>query len=324
MVAAMSFETVGSPVAWVGFIGLILALLAIDLGVFHRTTHSVGLREAAVWSAVWIGLAAIFNLAIYRWYGPDRALEFTTGYLLEKALAVDNIFVFVLIFQAFAIPALYQHRVLFWGVLGAIVMRAGFILAGGAFLQRFHFAMYIFGGILAFTGIKLLLQRHGELHPERNVMVRAFQRLFPSTPELHGQRFTIRKDGRLAATPLLVALVAMEISDLVFAVDSIPAIFAITRDPFIVFTSNILAILGLRSLYFLLVGVLEKFVYLKIGLSLVLIFVGAKMLAMDVYKLPLLASLGIITAILSVSIVASLLRAPPPKSEVNTVEGRCH
>jgi tellurite resistance protein TerC len=311
----MSLQTIGSPAAWAGFVGLILALLAIDLGVFHRKTHQVGLREAAVWSGVWISLAALFNLAVYRWYGPDRALEFTTGYLLEKALAVDNIFVFVIIFQAFAIPAIYQHRVLFWGVVGALVMRAAFILAGGAFLQRFHFAMYLFGGILAFTGIKLLLQRHGEIHPERNFLVRAFQRLIPTTPDLHGQHFLVKKDGRWLATPLLVALVAMEISDLVFAVDSIPAIFAITTDPFIVFTSNIFAILGLRSLYFLLAGVIEKFTYLKIGLSFVLIFVGIKMLVMEVYKLPILASLGIIAAILSVSILASLLRPTPPKPE---------
>jgi tellurite resistance protein TerC len=309
----MSLETVGSPIAWVGFVGLILALLAVDLGVFHRKSHAVGLREAALWSVVWISLAGLFNLGLYWWYGSDRALEFTTGYLLEKALAVDNIFVFVIIFQAFAIPAIYQHRVLFWGVLGALVMRAGFILAGGAFLQRFHFAMYIFGGILAITGLKLLLQRNKEMHPERNPLVRAFQKLFPTTTQLHGQHFIASESGRHVATPLLVALVAMEIADLVFAIDSIPAIFAITRDPFIVFTSNIFAILGLRSLYFLLAGVIEKFTYLKVGLSFVLIFVGLKMLAMEVYKLPILASLGIIAGILSASILASVLCGTPTK-----------
>jgi len=174
----MPLETVGTPLAWAGFVGLILALLAVDLGVFHRKTHAVGLREAAIWTVVWIGLAAMFNLAIYRWYGPDRPLEFTTGYLLEKALAADNIFVFVIIFQAFAVPAVYQHRVLFWGVVGALVMRAGFILGGGAFLQRFHFALYVLGGILAITGVKLLLQRNKEMHPERNRLVRAFQKSF--------------------------------------------------------------------------------------------------------------------------------------------------
>jgi tellurite resistance protein TerC len=300
-------ETVGSPAAWIGFLGLVLALLTVDLGVFHRKVHAVGLREAALWSLVWIALAAAFNLGVYHFYGGERALEFTTGYLLEKALAVDNLFVFVVVFQAFAIPAAYQHRVLFWGVLGALVLRGGFILAGGVFLQKFHFAIYVFGGILAVTGIKLLLQKNAETHPERNPMVRAFQRLFPTTPELHGEHFFVRQAGRLLATPLLVALVAMEVADLVFAVDSIPAIFAITRDPFIVFTSNIFAILGLRSLYFLLAGVIEKFAYLKIGLAFVLIFVGAKMLLVEVYKLPVLASLGIIAGILSLSLVASLL-----------------
>lgn len=318
----MSLETVGSPLAWAGFVALILALLAVDLGVFHRKSHAVGLREAAIWTGVWIGLAALFNLGVYAWYGPERALEFTTGYLLEKALAVDNIFVFVIIFQTFAIPAIYQHRVLFWGVVGALVLRAGFILAGSAFVQRFHFAMYVFGGILAITGIKLLVQRNSESHPERNPLVRAFQKVFPTTAELRGPHFIVREGGRRLATPLLVALVAMEVADVVFAVDSIPAIFAITTDPFIVFTSNILAILGLRSLYFLLAGVLEKFVYLKIGLSFVLIFVGFKMLAMEVYKLPILASLGIIVGILAVSIVASLLRSPPAGSTLHQGEKR--
>ncbi len=318
----MSLETVGSPLAWAGFVALILALLAVDLGVFHRKSHAVGLREAAIWTGVWIGLAALFNLGVYAWYGPERALEFTTGYLLEKALAVDNIFVFVIIFQTFAIPAIYQHRVLFWGVMGALVLRAGFILAGSAFVQRFHFAMYVFGGILAITGIKLLVQRNSESHPERNPLVRAFRKVLPTTAELRGPHFIVREGGRRLATPLLVALVAMEVADVVFAVDSIPAVFAITTDPFIVFTSNILAILGLRSLYFLLAGVLEKFVYLKIGLSFVLIFVGLKMLAMEVYKLPILASLGIIVGILAVSIVASLLRSPAPGSTLHQGEKR--
>jgi tellurite resistance protein TerC len=305
----MPFETVGSPALWAGFIGFVLAMLAVDLGVFHRKAHEVSLREAAGWSAVWIALAAAFNVAVYAWFGPERALEFTTGYLIEKALAVDNIFVFVVVFGAFAIPAVYQHRILFWGVLGALVMRAAFILAGGAFLQRFHWAIYVFGGILAITGVRLLLQRDAEVHPERNPLVRAFQRLFPVVQDVSGGRFLVLKDGRRHATPLLLALVALEVTDLVFAVDSIPAIFAVTTDPFIVFTSNIFAILGLRSLYFLLAGVITKFAYLKVGLSFVLIFVGAKMLLMDVYKIPIAASLGVIAAILGLSVVASLLRA---------------
>ena len=306
----MPFETIGSPLLWAGFIVFVLVMLAIDLGVFHKKAHEVSLKEAGIWSAVWVALAIVFNVGVHFWFGPDRALEFTTGYLIEKALAVDNIFVFVVIFTTFAIPAIYQHRVLFWGVLGALVMRAIFILLGGALLQRFHWTIYIFGAILAITGIKLLLQRNQEMHPERNPIVRAFHKLFPLTPEFHGGKFFVLKNGQRYATPLLLALVAVEVTDLIFAVDSIPAIFAITKDPFIVFTSNIFAILGLRSLYFLLAGVITKFAYLKVGLSVVLIFVGAKMLSMDVYEVPIAASLGIIAGILGLSMVVSLLKAP--------------
>jgi tellurite resistance protein TerC len=302
------FETIGSPLLWGAFIAFVLAMLAIDLGVFHRNAHEVSVKEAGAWSAVWVALAAIFNVAVYVWFGPDRALEFTTGYLIEKALAVDNIFVFVVIFSTFAVPAMYQHRVLFWGVLGALVMRAAFIFAGGAFLQQFHWAIYVFGALLAVTGVKLLVQRNEEMHPENNPLVRWFQRVFPMTPEFHGDKFTVIRNGRRYGTPLLLALVAVEVTDLIFAVDSIPAIFAITSDPFIVFTSNIFAILGLRSLYFLLAGIITKFVYLKVGLSFVLIFVGAKMLLMDVYKIPIVASLVIIAGILGLSILASLLK----------------
>ena len=321
----MPFETIGSPLLWAGFIVFVLAMLAIDLGVFHKKAHEVSLKEAGIWSAVWIALAVGFNVAVYFWFGPDRALEFTTGYLIEKALAVDNIFVFVVIFTTFAIPAIYQHRILFWGVLGALAMRAVFIVLGGAFLQRFHWAIYVFGAILALTGIKLLLQRNQELHPERNPIVRAFQKLLPVTHEFAGDKFTIVRNGKRFATPLLLALVAVEVTDLIFAVDSIPAIFAITKDPFIVFTSNIFAILGLRSLYFLLAGIITKFAYLKVGLSVVLIFVGAKMLLMDIYKVPIAASLGIIAGILGLSIVVSLLKAPsgtpnPPDAPPQPVE----
>ncbi len=287
----MPFETVGTPMLWAGFIVFVLVMLAVDLGVFHRKAHEVSMKEAAGWSAVWVGLAAAFNVAVYSWFGAERALEFTAGYLIEKALAVDNIFVFVVIFGAFAVPAIYQHRILFWGVLGALAMRAAFILAGGAFLQQFHWAIYVFGAVLAFTGLKLLLQRNQEIHPERNPLVKAFQRVFPVTHGPSGGKFIVLRDGRLHATTLLVALVAVEVTDVVFAVDSIPAIFAVTSDPFIVFTSNIFAILGLRSLYFLLAGVITKFAYLKVGLSFVLIFVGAKMLLADVYKVPIAPSL---------------------------------
>jgi tellurite resistance protein TerC len=307
----MPFETVGTPLLWAGFLAFVLAMLAIDLGIFHRKAHEVSLKEAGLWSAVWIALAGVFNIIVYRSFGAERALEFTTGYLIEKALAVDNIFVFVIIFATFAVPTIYQHRVLFWGILGALVMRAAFILAGGAFLQRFHWAIYVFGAILAVTGVKLLLQRNHELHPEQNPIVRWFQRIFPVTHEYAGNRFTVVRLGRRYATPLLLALVAVEVTDLIFAVDSIPAIFAITTDPFIVFTSNIFAILGLRSLYFLLASVITKFAYLKVGLSFVLIFVGVKMLLMDVYKLPIAASLGVIAGILGLSIVISLIRPSP-------------
>ena len=306
----MPFETIGSPPLWAGFIAFVLAMLAIDLGVFHKNAHEVSLKEAGIWSAVWIALAVVFNVGVYQWFGPERALEFTTGYLIEKALAVDNIFVFVVIFSTFAVPAIYQHRVLFWGVLGALVMRAAFILAGGALLQRFHWTIYVFGALLAVTGVKLLMQRNQEMHPENNPLVRWFQKIVPMTPEFHGDKFMVLRNGRRYGTPLLLALVAVEVTDLIFAVDSIPAIFAITSDPFIVFTSNIFAILGLRSLYFLLAGIITKFVYLKVGLSFVLVFVGAKMLLIDVYKVPIGASLTVIDGILGLSIAISLLKPP--------------
>ena len=311
----MPFETIGSPLLWAGFIAFVLAMLAIDLGIFHRKAHEVSLKEAGIWSTVWIALAALFNVTVYRWFGSERALEFTTGYLIEKALAVDNIFVFVVIFSTFAVPPIYQHRVLFWGVLGALVMRAAFIFAGGAFLQRFHWAMYVFGALLAITGVKLLVHRHQEMHPEKNPVVRWFRRVLPMTRGFRSDKFFVSENGRRYGTPLLLALVAVEVTDLIFAVDSIPAIFAITSDPFIVFTSNIFAILGLRSLYFLLAGVITKFAYLKVGLSFVLIFVGAKMLLMDVYKVPIGASLGIIAGILGVSVLISLLRPAPVSAE---------
>lgn len=304
----MPFETIGTPMLWAGFLGLVLLMLALDLGVFHRSAHAVSLKEAAIWSGVWVTLSLAFNAAVYVWFGAERALEFTTGYLIEKALSVDNIFVFVIVFSAFGIAPKYQHRVLFWGILGALVMRAAFIVAGGAFMQRFHWAIYVFGGILAVTGVKLLFQREQEVHPEKNILVRLFQRFVPVSHAPSEGRFTIVQNGRRYATPLLLALVSVEVTDLIFAIDSIPAVFAITTDPFIVFTSNIFAILGLRSLYFLLAGVITKFVYLKIGLALVLVFVGAKMLMMDFYKIPIWASLLTIATILTTTIVISLLK----------------
>lgn len=302
----MPFETIGSPALWGGFIAFVLLMLAVDLGL-HRKAHEVGVKEAATWSAVWIALAAVFGGLVYWWFGRERALEFATGYLLEKALAVDNLFVFIVIFSAFAVPAALQHRVLFWGILGALVMRAAFILAGGALLQRFHWLMYIFGAFLIVTGAKLLL--HGssdEASPEENKIVRLVRRIFPVSKDYHGARFTVTEDGRRRATPLLLALITVELSDVVFAVDSIPAVYAVTEDPFIVFTSNIFAILGLRSLYSLLARVIEKFHLLKIGLALVLLFVGAKMLLVSVIKVPIALSLLVIAVVLVGSILASV------------------
>jgi TerC family integral membrane protein len=305
----MGFHSVGTPWLWAGFLGFVLLMLALDLGVFHRKHHAVSTKEALGWSVAWIAMASLWNLGLYFLFGAEHALEFTAGYLIEKALAVDNIFVFMVVFRAFAVPKQEQHRVLFWGVLGALVMRAGFIFAGGAFLQRFHWAMYVFGGLLLVTGVRLLLQRHHEdSHPENNPLLRFFARIMPASKEYDGGRFSVVKQGKRYATPLLLALIAIEISDLIFAVDSIPAIFAVTTDPFLVFTSNIFAILGLRSLYFVLAGVVNKFVYLKPALSLVLIFVGAKMLIVDVYKAPILLSLAVIVGILATAVVASVLR----------------
>jgi tellurite resistance protein TerC len=299
---------IGTPALWIGFTLFVLAMLALDLGVFHRREHEVRPREALVWTAVWIGLALVFDAGIYLAYGSERALQFLTGYLIEKALSVDNLFVFVVIFAYFSVPARLQHRVLFWGILGALVMRAAFIFAGAALIQRFHWVLYVFGAFLVATGIKLLVHREGEVHPERNPVLRLFRRLVRSSPDYRGSSFLFREAGRWTATPLLMVLVTIEATDVVFAVDSIPAIFAITTDPFIVFTSNIFAILGLRSLYFAMAGMLGRFHYLKVGLGLVLAFVGAKMLLAGVFKLPIAVSLAVIALLLGGSVVASLLR----------------
>ena len=301
----MPFETIGSPALWAGFLAFVLLMLAVDLGL-HRKAHEVSVKEAATWSAVWVGLAAVFGGLVHWWFGRERALEFATGYILEKALAVDNLFVFLVIFAAFAVPTALQHRVLFWGILGALVMRAAFILAGGALLQRFHWLLYVFGAFLLFTGAKLLWQRNEEPSPTENSLVRFVRRIFPVTEGYHEARFTVKEGGKRRATPLLLALVTVELSDVVFAVDSIPAVYAVTNDPFIVFTSNIFAILGLRSLYSLLARVIEQFHLLKMGLALVLLFVGAKMLTAGVVTVPIAASLVVIAVILGASILASI------------------
>ncbi|MEO7329091.1 MAG: TerC family protein [Minicystis sp.] len=307
----MPLDTVGTPALWAGFIVFVLVMLVIDLGVFHRRTHAVTLKEAGIWSVVWVTLALCFNAGVYALFGADRALEFTTGYVIEKALAVDNIFIFAVIFGYLAIPAAYQHRVLFWGVLGALVMRAAFILAGGALIHTFHWAIYVFGALLALTGLKLMIQRNEEQDPAKNPVIRLVRRFLPVTEKLEGERFFVKKDGRQMVTPLFVALVVIEVSDVIFAVDSVPAIFAVTKDPFIVFTSNVFAILGLRAMYFLLAGVIQKFHLLKVGLSAVLIFVGVKMLLVDLVKIPSGVSLGVIAGILGASIALSLRRPRP-------------
>ena len=295
-----------SPWLWIGFHVLVFAMLALDLGVFHRKSHAVSLKEAAGWSAVWVILSLLFGLGLYFWQGSEPALQYLTGYLIEKSLSVDNIFIFVLIFGYFAVPPVHQHRVLFWGVLGALAMRAGLIFAGAALLERFHWIIYVFGAFLVYTGIKMAFQKHDAMDPGNNPVVKLFKRFVPVTNEYQGQRFFTMENGRKVATPLLMVLVLVEATDLIFALDSIPAIFAVTTEPFLVYTSNIFAILGLRSLYFLLAGVMDRFRYLKLGLAAVLSFVGAKMLLADVYHVPIGLSLGVIFGILAISVVASL------------------
>src|SRR5512145_81816 len=294
---------------WIGFNVFILAMLALDLGVFHRKTHVVSLKESLAWTGVWVVLALVFNAGVWHYAGSQKALEFFTGYLIEKSLSVDNVFVFALLFSYFAVPPVYQHKVLFWGILGALIMRAIMIAAGAALITKFSWIIYVFGGFLILTGIKMIVKREEEIHPERNPVVRWFKKLMPVTPEYRGDKFFVRENGIRMATPLFVVLLLVEFTDLIFAVDSIPAIFAVTSDPFIVYTSNVFAILGLRSLYFALAGVMDKFHYLKIGLGVVLTFVGVKMLLGHTpYKIDTHVSLGVIVVIIAVSIIWSLLR----------------
>jgi tellurite resistance protein TerC len=307
-------ESVGTPTLWIGFTVGILALLALDLGVLNRKARQVTVRAALIGTAGWIGLAMAFNLGVYFWFGSEHALEFLTGYVIEKALSVDNLFVFLVVFSYFRVPPTLQHRVLFWGILGALVMRAIFILLGATLLHHFHWVFYIFGAFLVYTGIKLLVQKETEMDPEQNGALKLFRRFVPVTKDYHGAHFIVKEGGRRVATPLLMVLVLIEATDIVFAVDSIPAIFAVTTDPFIVFTSNIFAILGLRALYFALAALMDKFHYLKVGLGLVLAFVGVKMVIADFFKIPIALSLGIVVALLGGSIVVSLLRKPPEKA----------
>jgi tellurite resistance protein TerC len=306
-----------SPWLWVGFNLFVLLMLALDLGIFHRKAHEVRTKEAAIWSAVWIALALAFGAGLYALAGPRAGLEFLTGYLLEKALSVDNLFVFVLIFGYFGIPRKDQHRVLFWGILGALLMRGAMIGAGAVLVQRFHWILYLFGAFLVITGIRMAVQGEEEIDPEANPVLRLVRRFLPVTTGYEGDRFFVQRptgrkgEHRWLATPLFVVLILVETSDLIFAVDSIPAVFAVTRDPFLVYTSNIFAILGLRSLYFLLAGLISRLHYLKYGLAAVLAFVGVKMLLVDLFPIPIGVSLGTITALLATATLASL-RAPEP------------
>lgn len=293
---------------WFGFNVFVLLMLALDLGVFNRKSQEIKVKEALTWSAVWIGLAMLFNAGIYYFMGAEPAMQFLTGYIIEKSLSVDNIFVFVLVFSFFKVPAIYQHRVLFWGIIGALIMRAIFIAAGVTLIEKFHWIIYVFGAFLIITGIKLAINKGVKVDPEHNPVVKLFRKFFPVTNQYHGSKFWIKQNGKNIATPLFIALLLIETTDLIFAVDSIPAILAITSDPFIVYTCNVFAILGLRSLYFALAGTMHMFKYLHYGLAAILVFVGVKMMLVDIYKIPVGISLSSIAGILLVSIIMSIYR----------------
>lgn len=315
---------------WAGFGAFVLTMLALDLGVFHRKAHEAKMREALTWSGTWVGLSLLFNLGIYLgWIGAyagaaarqQAALDFLTSYVIEYSLSVDNVFVFAVMFSYFAVPPVFQHKVLFWGILGALVMRAAMIFAGIALLHAFHWVIYLFGAILIFGGVKVWRNEEVEIEPQKNPVVRLVRRFMPVARGDHGQRFFIRENGALAATPLFVVLVLVEWTDLVFAVDSIPAVLAVTDDPFIVFTSNVMAILGLRSLYFALARIMQRFHLLHYGLAAILVFIGVKMLTADFYKVPTLVALGVVAGILVVSVIASLLRPPPREAAAKRSAG---
>jgi len=291
---------------WILFNAFVLLMLALDLGVFHRKAHEVSLKEALTWTFIWISLALVFNAIIFYWRGRQQALEFFTGYLIEKALSVDNIFVFIMIFTYFNIPSRYQHKVLFWGIVGALIMRVIFIFAGVALIEKFHFTIYLFGALLVYTGYKMFYHNNASIEPDKNPLIRFLRKYMPITPDLHEDNFFVKLNGKQFATPLFMVLILIETTDLIFAVDSIPAILAITQDEFIVYTSNVFAILGLRSLYFALAGVVHRFWLLSFGLAIVLVFVGIKMLLIDLYKIPIEWSLIFIAVIISGSIFLSL------------------
>jgi tellurite resistance protein TerC len=300
---------------WILFNVFVLVMLALDLGIFNRKSHVASVKEALTWSLVWVFLALVFNAIIYFWQGQQKALEFFTGYLVEKALSVDNIFVFIMIFSYFSIPPQFQHKVLFWGIIGALIMRVIFIFTGVALIEKFHFTIYLFGALLIYTGYKMFNHNKAKIEPDKNPLLRIFKKFVPVTPVLHEDRFFIRIDGKRFTTPLFLVLILIETSDLIFAVDSIPAILAITQDQFIVYTSNVFAILGLRSLYFALAGIVQDFWLLSYGLAVVLIFVGIKMMMIDLYKIPIEWSLVFIVSIIAASIILSLRIHPSEKTK---------
>jgi len=314
---------------WIAFSLFVLAMLALDLGVFHRRSHTICLKEALTWSGVWIALALLFNAVVWHWRGNDKGLEFLTGYLVELSLSVDNLFVFLLIFAYFKVPARYQHKVLFWGVLGALLLRAVFIAAGVTLIQDFHWIIYIFGALLVVSGLRTAFEMDKEVHPEKNPVVELFRRFMPVTAKYHAGRFFVKSDKRWLATPLFVVLLMLETTDLVFAIDSVPAVLGITTDPFIVYTSNVFAILGLRSMFFALAGAMKLFAYLHCGLAAVLVFVGAKMVLAGFYKIPTLASLLVIVGLLAGAVMASLLhtarwkRRRLSRKSLRAMEKRC-
>jgi tellurite resistance protein TerC len=303
---------------WVGFNVFILFLLIVDLMVFNRKPHEISIREALVWSGIWILISLLFNVGVFLWYGHEAALQFFTGYLIEKSLSVDNLFVFLLLFSYFKVPAKYQHKVLFWGILGALVMRGVLIFLGAALVARFHWILYLFGLFLVITGIKMAFQdKEKEVHPERNIIVRFFKRILPITEGYHEENFFVKTGGKRYGTLLFVVLIVIETTDLLFAVDSIPAIFAITQDSFIIYTSNVFAILGLRSLYFALAGVMDLFYYLRHGLAVILMFVGVKMLLVDIIHISIGLALGVVGSVLLLAIIASILRAKRHKKNIS-------
>jgi tellurite resistance protein TerC len=304
-------------ILWIIFALLVILILVLDLGFFNRKTHAVEVKEALKLSFLWVSLAMLFNACIYFLLGPAPALKFLTGYLIEESLSIDNLFVFLIIFSYFGIPSKYQHKVLFWGILGAMIMRALFIFAGIAVINRFHWAIYAFGAFLVFTGIKMFSQQDKEINPEHNLVLRIFRRFFPVKTDCECDSFFVRENGRYIATSLFVVLLAVETTDIVFAVDSIPAILGITNDPFIVYTSNIFAILGLRAIFFALAGIMKMFRYLSYGLAVILVFIGVKMLVSGYYEMPIGMALGVVAGVLLVSVAASVLFPAQPGADTS-------